>query len=221
MLYATHICNRMLVSRFVARFVWQMVRVGNGAGGTSSNDGFNCVGAPDPFLPPQSPPSPPVTPPMPPSAPPALTCTDPITTGIAPWRFISTTWDTSGDNGDNPVYCKPQPDAPGWYQETSGCWVGRMPLKPTRCSRPLQIMCRLQMTIRATVWYRSQFGSSSLVGGGAWELRFQLTAAQAQCAHLEAQFVVDESAVFSLNGARELHKIQTKAVQPPMSPGYR
>ena len=97
-----------------------------------------------------------------------MRCGDVITTGIAPWRFTSTSWDKTGDTGTAPVYCKPQPNAPGWYQETSGCW----------------------------------YGSSSLVGGATWELTFEMTAAEAQCAHLEAQFVVDESAVFWLNGAQ-------------------
>ena len=97
-----------------------------------------------------------------------MRCGDVITTGIAPWRFTSTSWDKTGDTGTAPVYCKPQPNAPGWYQETSGCW----------------------------------YGSSSLVGGATWELTFEMTAAEAQCAHLEARFVVDESAVFWLNGAQ-------------------
>ena len=54
-------------------------------------------------------------------------------------------------------------------------------------------------------WYAESsgcwFGSNSLVGGGEWELHFEMTAAEAACAHLDAQFVADESVVFKLNDA--------------------
>ena len=95
----------------------------------STNMGDLCPPPPAlPPLPPHPPPSPPPPlpspPPPPPSLPPALSCDDSITTGIAPWRFTSSTWDKSGDNGDSAVYCKPEPNANGWYQESTGCWVG-------------------------------------------------------------------------------------------------
>ena len=51
------------------------------------------------------------------------------------------------------------------------------------------------------------FGSTSLVGGGIWELTFHMSAAEAPCAHLNAQFARDESAVFKLNGAETTFRV--------------